>query len=279
MERAPEFTVHRDRRLRKAITERLIYQEILRQEAQRRGLDVDVSSLDLEDLEWYRSRGESPDSARQIILATSTERAILESEGRWFPTEAEVLVEYDKVKAGTHSDQPKVRIAHILVRGGRLDPNVPKPKLTDEEREQLRAEADSKGRCAALDRLPEEGGLGRQHRVARDVQHRLLAPEREHAVDVLELRQGLAVAQAAVGAINGVQSSVESLRQTLENLRVFDYESLIADIRWSGGAGFADLALRGKKRLFIFPGPVEAINIKNMPLSILTRTLAKGGSP
>ena len=65
------------------------------------------------------------------------------------------------------------------------------------------------------------------------------------------------------------------LRQTLQNLRRFDYDSLAGEFRWSNGAGFIDLTLRGKKRLGIFPGPVEAINIKNMPLSVLTRALAR----
>jgi hypothetical protein len=69
------------------------------------------------------------------------------------------------------------------------------------------------------------------------------------------------------------------LRQTLENLRVFEYESLQGSVRVRGGSGRADLALRGKKRLWIFPGPVEAINLKNVPLDLLVRTLEKGSSP
>jgi hypothetical protein len=69
------------------------------------------------------------------------------------------------------------------------------------------------------------------------------------------------------------------LRQTLENLRVFEYESLRGTVRVRGNSGRADLALRGKKRLWIFPGPVEAINLKNVPLELLVRTLEKGSSP
>jgi hypothetical protein len=69
------------------------------------------------------------------------------------------------------------------------------------------------------------------------------------------------------------------LRQTLENLRVFEYEWLKGVVRMRGGSSRADLTLRGKKRMWIFPGPVEAINLKNVPLDLLVRTLEKGPSP
>ena len=88
----------------------------------------------------------------------------------------------------------------------------------------------------------------------------------EIGIDVLEQ---LLEARAVQDEASGI------LRQTLQNLRRFDYESLAGEFRWSNGAGFIDLTLRGKKRLGIFPGPVEAINIKNMPLSVLTRALTR----
>jgi hypothetical protein len=69
------------------------------------------------------------------------------------------------------------------------------------------------------------------------------------------------------------------LRQTLENLRVFSYESLDGALTWNQGAGHLDLSLRGKKRFGIFPGPVEAINFRNVPLTVLTRTLSRGTTP
>jgi hypothetical protein len=61
------------------------------------------------------------------------------------------------------------------------------------------------------------------------------------------------------------------LRQTLQNLKEFSYESLEGDLRVVGGVGRVDLSMEGKKRLGIFPAPVEAIHMKNVPLSLLAR--------
>ncbi|PYO01367.1 MAG: hypothetical protein DMD91_07940 [Candidatus Rokuibacteriota bacterium] len=69
------------------------------------------------------------------------------------------------------------------------------------------------------------------------------------------------------------------LQQTLQNLRVFNYESLDGTLTWTQGAGHIDLSLKGKKRLGIFPGPVEAINFRNVPLTVLARTLSRGTTP
>lgn len=79
------------------------------------------------------------------------------------------------------------------------------------------------------------------------------------------------------GVVQAETSGV--LRQTLENLRVFAYESLEGELRWSGGAGYMDLSLRGKKRLGIFPAPVEAINFRNVPLALLARTFGRESTP
>jgi hypothetical protein len=65
------------------------------------------------------------------------------------------------------------------------------------------------------------------------------------------------------------------LRQTLQNLKTFPYETLEADLRLSHGVGLVDVSLRGKKRLGIFPAPVEAINLRNVPLALLARTLSR----
>ncbi|HEY3065974.1 MAG TPA: hypothetical protein VGL09_09300 [Methylomirabilota bacterium] len=90
-------------------------------------------------------------------------------------------------------------------------------------------------------------------------------------------------------AIDALQRLLESpavevestgiLRRTLENLRVFEYQTLEGELRYAEGAGYIDLSLRGKKRLGIFPAPVEAINIRNMPLSVLERALGGGATP
>lgn len=69
------------------------------------------------------------------------------------------------------------------------------------------------------------------------------------------------------------------LRRTLENLKIFRYDSLAADVRLTGATGHIDVALKGRKRLGIFPGPVDAINLHHVPLDVLARTFAKGWSP
>jgi hypothetical protein len=66
------------------------------------------------------------------------------------------------------------------------------------------------------------------------------------------------------------------LRRTLENLRIFRYDSLAADVRLTGATGHVDVALKGRKRLGIFPGPVDAINLHHVPLDVLARAFAKG---
>jgi len=65
------------------------------------------------------------------------------------------------------------------------------------------------------------------------------------------------------------------LRQTLQNLRIFRYASLDAEVRVTRGGGHVSLSLEGKKRLGIFPPPVKAINFSNVPLSLLLRTFAR----
>jgi hypothetical protein len=69
------------------------------------------------------------------------------------------------------------------------------------------------------------------------------------------------------------------LRRTLQNLKTFEYASLEGDVRIGGGVGYVDLSLKGKKRLGIFPGPVDAINFRNVPLAVLARTLDRGSTP
>ncbi|HUF92839.1 MAG TPA: hypothetical protein VMR23_10715, partial [Candidatus Limnocylindria bacterium] len=66
------------------------------------------------------------------------------------------------------------------------------------------------------------------------------------------------------------------LRRTLENLRTFRYDALAADVRLTGATGHVDVALKGRKRFGIFPGPVDAINLHRVPLDVLARTFAKG---
>jgi hypothetical protein len=117
-----------------------------------------------------------------------------------------------------------------------------------------------------------------------------------YVATVQYLPAGGLVADARIESMSGGEVSIDAieslltseavqtestgiLRRTLENLRVFEYESLQGDLRYRGGAGFVDLTLRGKKRLGIFPAPVEALNFKNVPLALLVRTLTKEGTP
>jgi hypothetical protein len=65
------------------------------------------------------------------------------------------------------------------------------------------------------------------------------------------------------------------LKQTLENLRVFDYSSLEGDVRVTPGGGHVNLSLVGKKRLGIFPAPVKAINLRNVPIALLVRLFSR----
>lgn len=69
------------------------------------------------------------------------------------------------------------------------------------------------------------------------------------------------------------------LRQTLQNLRVFKYASLDADVRVTKDGGRINLSIEGKKRLGIFPPPVKAINFSNVPIALLARTFAKKEAP
>jgi hypothetical protein len=94
--------------------------------------------------------------------------------------------------------------------------------------------------------------------------------EGEISIDAIERLIESAAVQAESSGV---------LRMTLENLRVFQYESLEGELRLSRGDGRVDLTLRGKKRLGIFPAPVEAINFRNVPLAVLARTFAKGTTP
>ncbi len=63
--------------------------------------------------------------------------------------------------------------------------------------------------------------------------------------------------------------------RALENLSVFSYESLSGDIRVGPQGGRVSLSLEGKKRFGIFPGPVQAINFQNVPLSLLVKTFSQ----
>ncbi len=113
------------RRYRKAIVERLVHHEQLRQRVVELGIDVEPAALaaevalktvEIEDLtEHLRRRGETEASWRAMILAELREELILEREGALAVSRAEVEEEYQQTKGNWHSREPRVRASHILV--------------------------------------------------------------------------------------------------------------------------------------------------------------------
>ena len=153
-DRGREMPKTADRRYRKSITDRLIYQEVLRQEAQKRGLSHDADALaqreeaqkrGIKDWEKHlRRRGESDESLRQLYLTELLERAILEADGKLTVTDAEVDEEYEKIKPNYKKDKERVRAAHILIRvgpGEQPPPGEPAPEPSEEEKAKWKAEA------------------------------------------------------------------------------------------------------------------------------------------
>lgn len=127
-DRGREIPKTADRRYRKSIVDRLIYQEILRQEAAKQKIDYDKPALaereeaqqrGIKDWDKHlRRRGESEDSLRQLYVAELLERGLLEAEGLLAVSEAEIEEEYEKVKPNYNKDKERVRAAHILIRVG-----------------------------------------------------------------------------------------------------------------------------------------------------------------
>ena len=143
-----------DRRYRKSIVDRLIYQEVLRQEAAKRNISHDKDALAQREeaqkrgiKDWdkhLRRRGESEASLRELYIAELLERALLEADGALEVSEAEIQEEYEKMKPQYKKDKERVRAAHILVRVGpeqQPGPGEPIPEPTEEQKKQWEAEA------------------------------------------------------------------------------------------------------------------------------------------
>jgi ABC-type uncharacterized transport system permease subunit len=60
---------------------------------------------------------------------------------------------------------------------------------------------------------------------------------------------------------------------------VFRYASLTGDVRITRTGGYVNLSLEGKKRLGIFPAPVKAINLRNVPIGLLAGLFARRNAP
>jgi parvulin-like peptidyl-prolyl isomerase len=161
-DRGREIPPAADRRYRKSIAERLIYHEVLAQEAKALGIDYDPAELAERDeqqkrgiREWDKHlerRGETETSLREMVIAELREKAILEKLGKLEVTEAEVAEDYEKIKGNWKSDKPRVKASHILVPIGpspdpaNVKPGEKTPEPTPEERKQWEAEAQAKAK-------------------------------------------------------------------------------------------------------------------------------------
>ncbi len=124
-ERGREIPPSADRRYRKSITERLIYQEILRQEAEARGVKPNEAELAERETQqkqgikdWDKHlvrRGETEKSLRDMYVAEIVEKQLLEAEGKLKVTDAEIDEEYEKIKPNYKSDAERVQASHILI--------------------------------------------------------------------------------------------------------------------------------------------------------------------
>jgi parvulin-like peptidyl-prolyl isomerase len=137
-DRGREIPPSADRRYRKSIVERLIYHEVLAQEAKALGIEYDAAELAERDQqqrqgirEWDKHlerRGETDTSLREMMIAELREKAILEKLGKLEVTAAEVTEDYEKIKGNWKSDKPRVKAAHILVPiGPKADPTGHSP--------------------------------------------------------------------------------------------------------------------------------------------------------
>ena len=157
-ERGREIPPSADRRYRKSITERLVYQEILRQEAEAKGVKYNEAELAERETQqkqgikdWDKHlirRGETEKSLRDMYIAEIVEKQLLEGAGKLTVTEAEVDEEYEKIKPNYKSDAERVQAAHILIPIGPQNaaPTGAEkpPEPTAEEKKKYTAEAMAK---------------------------------------------------------------------------------------------------------------------------------------
>ena len=163
-DRGREIPASADRRYRKSIAERLIYHEVLKQEAAKLEVDFDKVALAEREAQQKRGirdwekhlqrRGETEDSLREMYVADLREKAILGKLGKLDVTPEEIDEDYEKIKGNWKHDKPRVRASHILVPIGpgrqRPEPGQKPTEPTDEE--QAKFEADAK---AAADEIYE----------------------------------------------------------------------------------------------------------------------------
>ena len=137
-ERGREIPPSADRRYRKSITERLVYQEVLRQEAEAKAVKYNQAELAERETQqkqgikdWDKHllrRGETEKSLRDMYIAEIVEKQLLEGAGKLSVTDAEVDEEYEKIKPNYKSDADRVQASHILIPiGPQTEGSVEKP--------------------------------------------------------------------------------------------------------------------------------------------------------
>lgn len=157
-ERKRDIPPSADRRYRKSITERLIYQEVLRQEAAAKGVKYNEQELAERETQqkqgikdWDKHlvrRGETEQSLREMYVAEIVEKQLLEAGGKLTVTDKEVDEEYEKIKPNYKSDAERVHASHILVPiGPQAQPTMgaeKPPEPTPEEKKKWTDEAMAK---------------------------------------------------------------------------------------------------------------------------------------
>lgn len=149
-ERGREIPPSADRRYRKSITERLVYQEVLRQEAAAKGVKYNEAELAEREAQqrhgikdWDKHlirRGETEQSLRDMYIAELVEKQLLELGGKLGVTDAEVDEEYEKIKPNYKSDAERVHASHILIPiGPQNEPTMgaekpPEPSAEDKKK-------------------------------------------------------------------------------------------------------------------------------------------------
>lgn len=154
--RGREIPATADRRYRKSISNRLIYHEMLRQEAKARGLAYDPDALAEREGQQQRGirdwakhlerRGETEASLRDMYVSELLEVEILQADGELEVTTEEVQEDYEKIKQNWRSDKPRVRASHILVSLLPADPAPANPP-SNAQRKQWEAEAKAKAKA------------------------------------------------------------------------------------------------------------------------------------
>lgn len=117
-----------DRRYRKSITDRLIYEKVVALEAKELGVEYDAAELTrreakqkkgIKDWEQHLDRrGESEASLRNMLIRELREAAIMAKAGHLEVSDEDVSAEHERVKKSYVNDEPRIAAAHILCKVG-----------------------------------------------------------------------------------------------------------------------------------------------------------------